>query len=158
MVLHRSRLRAELARRADDLAVRADELQDSRRRLVDAHDAERRRLERDIHDGAQQHLVALVVNLRLAQTLAARSPERSRGVLAEQVTAVDAAIGVATLPVKVASAGVDAATTSQSEADEKRGRELRKQDEERGRQARAMAERCRKGRPLPTDVCSPNAN
>jgi signal transduction histidine kinase len=92
MVLHRSRLRAELARRADDLAVRADELQDSRRRLVDAHDAERRRLERDIHDGAQQHLVALVVNLRLAQTLAARSPERSRGVLAEQVTAVDAAI------------------------------------------------------------------
>ena len=49
--------------------VRADELQESRRRLVDTHDAERRRLERDIHDGAQQHLVALVVNLRLAQTL-----------------------------------------------------------------------------------------
>ena len=92
MVLHRSRLRAELARRAADLAVRADELQESRRRLVDAHDAERRRLERDIHDGAQQHLVALVVNLRLAQTLAARSPDRSRAVLAEQVAAVDAAI------------------------------------------------------------------
>jgi hypothetical protein len=60
--------------------------------------------------------------------------------------------------VKVASAGVDAATTSQSEADEKRGREMRKQDEERGRQARQMAERCRKGRPLPTDVCAPSAN
>ena len=58
--------------------------------------------------------------------------------------------------MKVVSAGVDAATTSQSEADEKRGRELRKQDEERGRQARAMAERCRKGRPLPTDVCAAN--
>ena len=71
----------------------ADELQESRRRLVDTHDAERRRLERDIHDGAQQHLVALVVNLRLAQTLVGKAPDRARRtVLAEQVTAVDAAI------------------------------------------------------------------
>ena len=37
-----------------------------------------------------------------------------------------------------------------------RGRELRRQDEERGKQIRTMAERCRKGRPLPTDVCAPN--
>ena len=73
-------------------------------------------------------------------------------------TIAETAVDVVTLPVKVASAGVDAATTSQSEADEKRGRELRKQDEERGRQARAKAERCRKGRPLPTDVCAPNPN
>jgi len=92
MVLHRARLRAELARRATDLALRAEELQESRRRLVEAHDLERRRLERDIHDGAQQHLVALVVNLRLAQTLADRAPDRARGVLADQVDAVDAAI------------------------------------------------------------------
>ncbi len=92
MVLHRTRLRAELARRATDLAVRADELQESRRRLVDTHDAERRRLERDIHDGAQQHLVALVVNLRLAQTLVGKAPDRAGTVLSEQVTAVDAAI------------------------------------------------------------------
>ena len=70
-------------------------------------------------------------------------------------TVAKTAVDVATIPVKVASAGVDAATTSQSEADEKRGRELRKQDEERGRQARAMAERCREGRALPTDVCAP---
>lgn len=67
----------------------------------------------------------------------------------------DTAVDVVTLPVKVASAGVDAATTSQSEADEKRGRELRKRDEELGRQARLMAERCRKGRPKPGDVCPP---
>jgi hypothetical protein len=67
----------------------------------------------------------------------------------------ETAVDVVTLPVKVASAGIDAATTSQSEADEKRGRELRKADEERGRQARLMAERCAKGRPLPTDVCQP---
>ena len=69
-------------------------------------------------------------------------------------TVAKTAVDVATIPVKVVSSGVDAATTSQSEADEKRGREMRRQDEERGRQARAMAERCRKGRPLPTDVCA----
>jgi hypothetical protein len=69
-------------------------------------------------------------------------------------TVAKTAVDVATIPVKVVSSGVDAATTSQSEADEKRGRELRRQDEERGRQARATAERCRKGRPLPTDVCA----
>ena len=73
-------------------------------------------------------------------------------------TVAKTAVDVVTLPVKVDSAGVDAATTSQSEADEKRGRELRKQDEERGKQARQMAERCRKGRPLPTDVCPPPSN
>ena len=92
LVLRRAQLRAELARRADDLAVLADDLQASRRRVVDAHDSERRRLERDIHDGAQQHLVALVVNLRLAQTLITRSPDRARAVLAEQGDAVDGAI------------------------------------------------------------------
>lgn len=53
------------------------------------------------------------------------------------------AVDVAVLPVKVASAGVDAVTTSQSEADEKRGRELRKAEA-----------RCRKGKPRPEDDCS----
>jgi hypothetical protein len=61
---------------------------------------------------------------------------------------------VVTLPVKAASAGVDAVTTSQSERDEKLGREMRKQDEERGRQWRLAWERCRKGKPLPTDNCA----
>ena len=65
------------------------------------------------------------------------------------------AIDVATIPVKIASAGVDAATTSQSEADEKRGREIRKAEEERGRQLRLMQERCEKGRALATDTCQP---
>jgi signal transduction histidine kinase len=92
LVLRRVRLRGELARRAAELSSRADELQMSRRRLVDALDAERRRLERDIHDGAQQHLVALVVNLRLAQKLVDRSPERAGTVLEQQVDAVDSAI------------------------------------------------------------------
>ncbi len=69
-------------------------------------------------------------------------------------TVADTAVDVVTLPVKVASAGVDAVTTSQAEADQKRGRELRKQEEERGRQWRLAWERCRKGRPLPTDNCA----
>ncbi len=64
------------------------------------------------------------------------------------------AFDVVTLPVKVASAGVDAVTTSQSEADTRRGRELKKADEERGRQARLTQERCRKRKPLPTDDCT----
>jgi isocitrate lyase len=69
-------------------------------------------------------------------------------------TVAETAVDVATLPVKAVSAGVDAATTSQSEADQRRGRELRKQEEERGRQWRLAYERCRKGRPLPTDNCA----
>ena len=69
-------------------------------------------------------------------------------------TVAKTAVDVVPLPVKVASAGVDAATTSQKEADEKRGRELRRQDEERGKQLRMAQERCRKGKPLPTDNCA----
>lgn len=46
------------------------------------------------------------------------------------------AVDIVTLPVKVVSAGVDAATTSQSEADERRGRELREAEERQGREAR----------------------
>jgi hypothetical protein len=68
-------------------------------------------------------------------------------------TVAKTAVDVVTLPVKVASAGVDAATTSQAEADQKRGREMRRQDEERGKQLRMAQERCRKGRALPTDNC-----
>jgi hypothetical protein len=69
-------------------------------------------------------------------------------------TIAKTAVGIVTLPVKVASAAVDAATTSQAEADQKRGREIRKQEEERGKQLRLAEERCRKGKPLPTDDCA----
>ena len=69
-------------------------------------------------------------------------------------TVAQTAVDVAVLPVKVMSAGVDAATTSRSEADEKRGRELRRAEEERGRQARLTEKRCRSGRRLPADDCS----
>jgi signal transduction histidine kinase len=90
-VLRGARLRAELELRRSELTARADELRGSRERLVDLQDEERRMLERDIHDGAQQHLVALAVNLRLAQTLAGRAPERADVILAgQEQAAVDA--------------------------------------------------------------------
>jgi signal transduction histidine kinase len=54
------------------LADRAQELRTSRRRLMAAQDSERRRLERNLHDGAQQQVVALKVKLGLAKTLAQR--------------------------------------------------------------------------------------
>lgn len=91
LVLRGARLRAELEERLAELTSRAEELRRSRERLVDAQDAERRRLERDIHDGAQQHLVALAVNLRLADTLARSAPDRADALLAAQEgAAVDA--------------------------------------------------------------------
>jgi hypothetical protein len=49
---------------------------------------------------------------------------------------VRTAASIVTLPIKAASAGVDAVTTSQSEADEKRGREIRKAEEREGKAAR----------------------
>ena len=68
-------------------------------------------------------------------------------------TIASTAVDVVTLPVKVVSKGVDAATTSQSEADEKRGRELRKAEEKAGREAREREKQCRKaaerGEPCP---------
>jgi hypothetical protein len=68
-------------------------------------------------------------------------------------TVAKTAVDVVTLPVKAVSAGVDAATTSQSEADEKRGRELRKAEEEAGKRRREWAEACRnaqeRGEPCP---------
>jgi len=64
------------------------------------------------------------------------------------------AVDIVTLPVKVASAGVDAVTTSQAEADQKRGREIRKAEEDQDKQLRLADERCRKGKALPTDNCA----
>jgi len=68
-------------------------------------------------------------------------------------TVAKTAVDVVTLPVKVVSAGVDAATTSQSEADQKRGREVRKAEEKAGREAREAEKRCkaaqRRGEPCP---------
>lgn len=68
----------------EELRTRADELRASRARIVAASDAERRRVERNIHDGAQQRLVALALELRLLEEVADSSePEQLRAMAAE---------------------------------------------------------------------------
>ena len=117
-----------------DLQRRLEELRASRQRLVSAQDSERRKLERNLHDGAQQHLVALKVKLGLAELLAAKDPEKAkltlqqlksdtdealetlrdlaRGIypplLAEKglVTALESQARKATLPVEVDAVGI----------------------------------------------------
>ena len=81
IVLRNARLTAELQARLDEISMRAEQIRESRRRIVAAQDRARRRLERDIHDGAQQHLVALAVKLNLAKTMTERKPERAAAML-----------------------------------------------------------------------------
>jgi signal transduction histidine kinase len=64
-----------------DLQARLEDLRASRQRLVAAQDGERRRLERNLHDGAQQHLVALKVKLGLVEMLALKNPEQARATI-----------------------------------------------------------------------------
>jgi Signal transduction histidine kinase len=69
----RRRLVSDLASQAGLVLLNVrliEELRASRQRLVAAQDQERRRIERNIHDGAQQQLVALAVKIRLAETIA----------------------------------------------------------------------------------------
>jgi signal transduction histidine kinase len=60
-----------------------EDLRASRRRLVTAQDEERRRLERNIHDGAQQQLVALTIKARLAEQMVDRDPAEARNIVAQ---------------------------------------------------------------------------
>jgi len=73
----------EEAASPDELRGEIEELRASRARVVAAANAERRRIERDLHDGAQQHLVALAVNLQLARQLADSDPAAARTLLDE---------------------------------------------------------------------------
>jgi len=67
----------------EQLTVRLEEIRASRQRLVAAQDEERRRIERNIHDGAQQQLVALTIKLNLTEGLIGTDPEGERELLAE---------------------------------------------------------------------------
>jgi signal transduction histidine kinase len=67
-------------------AALIEDLRASRQRLVSAQDQERRRIERNIHDGAQQQLVALAVKLKLADTLVGTDEERAHAMLADLQT------------------------------------------------------------------------
>jgi len=86
MTPDKDRLVADLASQAG-LVLRnvalVEELRESRRRLVAAQDHERRKLERNIHDGAQQQLVALAVKSRLARRFVARDPSKAEEMLGQ---------------------------------------------------------------------------
>ncbi|WP_051426425.1 sensor histidine kinase [Jiangella gansuensis] len=70
LALHNVRLDSALQASLEELTRRNQELQASRARIVATADASRRQIERNLHDGAQQHLVALAVKLGLARRLA----------------------------------------------------------------------------------------
>jgi signal transduction histidine kinase len=76
----------------EQLRMRLEELHASRQRLVGAQDEERRKIERNIHDGAQQQLVALAVKQRLAASLIGKDDERASAMLAELQIETNAAL------------------------------------------------------------------
>jgi signal transduction histidine kinase len=75
VALERRRLHAELESRVEELAG-------SRARIVEAGDAARRRIERDLHDGAQQRLVSLAIALRLTEDRIKDDPETAATLVA----------------------------------------------------------------------------
>jgi signal transduction histidine kinase len=69
--------------KVEELSIRVDTLARSREGVVDAADAERRRIERDLHDGTQQRLVSLAMNLGMAKGALADAPEPARRAVEE---------------------------------------------------------------------------
>jgi signal transduction histidine kinase len=83
LAIRNARLASDLSVSLAEIRVQAEELRASRKRLVSAGDAERRRIERNIHDGVQQELVALIANLSLARSQLARAPAEADRTLSE---------------------------------------------------------------------------
>jgi signal transduction histidine kinase len=79
-------------RLTEELRARLEDLKAAQKRLVAAQDQERRRLERNIHDGAQQQLVALSVKARLARTLTERDPAKAADLLSAMEAETQAAL------------------------------------------------------------------
>ena len=86
LALENERLQAEVLAQLHDLRV-------SRTRIVETGDAERRRLERDLHDGAQQRLLALSYDLRVARAAEAEGDVETASLLAEATGDAQAALG-----------------------------------------------------------------
>ena len=84
-------LNLENERLEAELRSRVRELRASRSRLVEAGDAERTRVERNLHDGAQQRLVSLALSLRLARTKLDEDPDGAAGLLDEASLELDEA-------------------------------------------------------------------
>ena len=89
---HNVHLDSALQRSLEEVRRQAEELQASRTRIVAAADDERRRIERNIHDGAQQQLVALGVQLRIASTTVDGDPGRSKELLEDLQTQLQEAL------------------------------------------------------------------
>jgi signal transduction histidine kinase len=70
-------------RRARALRERVEHLRDARQRIVEAADAERRRIERDLHDGAQQRMVSVTLTLGLAESKLATDPDGAAELVAQ---------------------------------------------------------------------------
>jgi signal transduction histidine kinase len=85
LALHNARLQA-------DVRAQLDKVQESRRRIVTAGDEQRRRVERDLHDGAQQRLVALALELRIAQRQVGKGDPEVDRVLAQAVEELQVAV------------------------------------------------------------------
>jgi signal transduction histidine kinase len=85
-------LTVELRARLEEISHQAKQLRESRQRLVAAQDVAARRVERNIHDGAQQHLVALKVKLRLAENHLGGSAEELQRLLHELQTEAQEAL------------------------------------------------------------------
>jgi signal transduction histidine kinase len=104
----------------EQLLARLEEIRISRQRLVAAQDEERRRIERNIHDGAQQQLVALAIKLSITESMIGTDVDGEREMLAE--LRADAAGAVADLrdlargiyPPLLASRGLGAALEAQA--------------------------------------------
>jgi signal transduction histidine kinase len=79
-------------RRARALRDRVDDLRDARQRILSAADAERRRIERDLHDGAQQRMVAVAVTLGLAEQRFKTDPEAAVKLVAQAREEAQAAV------------------------------------------------------------------
>lgn len=92
LALHNAQLDSALTATLAELRDHADELRASRARVVAAADAERRRIERDLHDGAQQQLVAMAVSLGLARDLVSTEPDAVCALLDEMSDELRAAI------------------------------------------------------------------
>lgn len=92
LALQNSELDNALEATLEEVQRKNAELQESRARIVASGDAERRKIERNLHDGAQQHLVALAVKLRLIQRLGDADAAQALGMVEEARTDVLATI------------------------------------------------------------------
>ena len=83
VAVNKARLDSALQQSVEQLRQQAIELQASRARLVVAADEERRRIERNLHDGAQQHLIAIAIKARLIEQLAGKETDRANHLLGQ---------------------------------------------------------------------------